>query len=128
MAAPAGLDRGFFVKPTVLTDLDDHMPIVQTEVFGPVVSILKFSDVDDVIGRANALPLGLTANIWTRDISAALRTAAAIEAGTVLINGNGRRPFGVPFGGWKQFGIGQVNGVEELLSYTREKVTTVTLI
>ncbi len=124
---PAHLDRGFFLTPTVLTDLDDAMPVVQNEVFGPVVGVLGWRDVDDVVARANALPLGLTANVWTRDIDAALRTAAAVEAGYVYVNGTGKRPTGMPFGGWKRSGVGQENGPEELVSYTREKTVSVTL-
>lgn len=125
---PTGLVRGFYLEPTVLTGLDDAMTVVRTEVFGPVISVLGWSDVDDVVRRANALPLGLTANVWTNDISAALRTAAAVESGYVYVNGTGRRPTGMPFGGWKQSGIGQENGPEELVSYTREKTVTVSLL
>ncbi len=124
---PAGLPRGYYLTPTVLSDLSDDMPVVQEEVFGPVISVLGWRDVDDVIARANALPLGLTANVWTRDLNAALRTAAAVEAGYVYVNGTGSRPTGMPFGGWKRSGIGQENGPEELVSYTREKTVSVTL-
>jgi betaine-aldehyde dehydrogenase len=124
---PAGLATGFYLTPTVLTGLDDAMTVVQTEVFGPVISVLGWTDVDDVVRRANALPLGLTANIWTNDVSVALRTAQAVEAGYVYVNGSGRRNSTLPFGGWKQSGIGQENGPEELLSYTREKSITITL-
>jgi betaine-aldehyde dehydrogenase len=125
---PPGLARGFYLRPTVLTGLDDDMTVVRTEVFGPVISVLGWTDVDDVVRRANALPLGLTANIWTNDVTAALRTARAVEAGYVYVNGTGRRPTGMPFGGWKQSGIGQENGTEELVSYTREKTVTVTFL
>jgi betaine-aldehyde dehydrogenase len=125
---PAGLDRGFYLRPTVLTDLTDDMTVVREEIFGPVIAVLGWSDVDDVVRRANALPLGLTANIWTNDVSTALRTAAAVEAGYVYVNGTGKRPTGMPFGGWKHSGLGQENGPEELLSYTREKAVTVTLL
>ena len=97
------------------------MPVVQNEVFGPVVSVLGWRDVDDVVARANALPLGLTANVWTRDLDAALRTAHAMEAGYVYVNGTGKRPTGMPFGGWKRSGTGQENGPEELrLVHPRE--------
>lgn len=124
---PAGLARGFFVEPTVLTDLDDGMTVVREEVFGPVMSVLIWHDVDEVVRRANATPFGLTANVWTRDITAAHRTAAALEAGYVYVNGTGRRPTGTPFGGWKSSGLGKENSLEELVSYTREKTVTVTL-
>ncbi|MEX2291600.1 MAG: aldehyde dehydrogenase family protein [Mycobacteriales bacterium] len=124
---PAGLDTGFYLTPAVLTGLDDQMTVVRTEIFGPVISVLGWTEVDDVVQRANALPLGLTANIWTNDVNAALRTAQAVDAGYVYVNGSGRRNSTLPFGGWKQSGIGQENGPEELLSYTREKSITVTL-
>jgi betaine-aldehyde dehydrogenase len=124
---PEALARGFFLSPTVLTDLSDGMTAVREEIFGPVMSVLTWRDVDEVIRRANATPLGLTANVWTRDITAAHRTAAALEAGYVYVNGTGRRPTGTPFGGWKSSGLGKENSLEELVSYTREKTVTVTL-
>ena len=125
---PDGLDRGFFVEPTVFTDVADDMTIAREEIFGPVMSVFGWSDLDDVVRRANALPLGLTANVWTNDVSAAHRTARALEAGYVYVNGSGRRPTGAPFGGWKSSGLGKENGLEELVSYTREKTVTVTLL
>ncbi|MDP9435710.1 MAG: aldehyde dehydrogenase family protein, partial [Actinomycetota bacterium] len=125
---PAGRDRGFFVEPTVFADVDDRMTIAREEIFGPVMSVLSWRDWDDVVARANATPLGLTANVWTHDISTAVRTARALEAGYVYVNGTGRRPTGMPFGGWKHSGLGKENGLEELLSYTREKSVTVTLL
>ncbi len=125
---PSGVDRGFFVEPTVLTDLDDGMTVVREEVFGPVMSVLAWRDVDDVVARANATPYGLTANVWTNDVSTAHRVARAIEAGYVYVNGTGRRPTGTPFGGWKSSGLGKENALEELQSFTREKTVTVTLL
>jgi betaine-aldehyde dehydrogenase len=103
------------------------MTVVRQEVFGPVMSVLRWRDVDDVIRRANATPYGLTANIWTRDVSAAHRTARALQAGYVYVNGTGKRPMGTPFGGWKTSGLGKENALEELQSYTQEKTVTVTL-
>ena len=125
---PAHLPRGFFLEPAVFTDVDDGMAIAREEIFGPVMSVLAWRDWDDVVARANATRLGLTANVWTNDISTAVRTARALEAGYVHVNGNGRRPTGMPFGGWKTSGLGKENGLEELLSYTREKSVTVTLL
>jgi betaine-aldehyde dehydrogenase len=124
---PPGFDRGFYVAPTVLTDLRDDMTVVREEVFGPVLSVLRWREVDDVVRRANATPYGLTANVWTSDLSAAHQTARALQAGYVFVNGTGKRPMGTPFGGWKASGLGKENALEELLSYTREKTVTVTL-
>ncbi|HET8614280.1 MAG TPA: aldehyde dehydrogenase family protein [Actinomycetales bacterium] len=125
---PAHLPRGYFVEPAVFTDVEDAMTIATEEVFGPVMSVLRWRDVDDVVRRANALPLGLTANVWTNDVSTAHRTARALEAGYVYVNGTGARPTGTSFGGWKSSGIGKENSLDELLSYTREKTVTVTLL
>ena len=127
-ARPIGMDRGFFLEPAVFADVEDGMRIAREEIFGPVMSVLSWRDIDDVVARANALPLGLTANIWTNDLSTAHRLARAVEAGYVYVNGTGRRPVGTPFGGWKSSGLGKENGLDELLSYTREKTVTVTLL
>lgn len=124
---PDGYDRGFYVEPTVFTDVHDDMTIAREEIFGPVMSVLSWTDQDDVVRRANATPYGLTANVWTSDISVAHRTARALEAGYVYVNGHGRRPTGSPFGGWKASGLGKENCLEELLSYTHEKTVAVTL-
>ena len=125
---PSHLPRGFYLEPTVFADVTDDMTIAREEIFGPVMSVLRWTEWDDVVARANATPLGLTANVWTNDVSTAIRTARALEAGYVYVNGTGRRPTGMPFGGWKHSGLGKENGLEELLSYTREKSVTVTLL
>jgi betaine-aldehyde dehydrogenase len=125
---PSHLSRGFFLEPTVFSDVEDGMTIAREEIFGPVMSVLSWREWDDVVQRANATRLGLTANVWTNDVSTAIRTARALEAGYVSVNGTGRRPSGMPFGGWKNSGLGKENGLEELLSYTREKSVTVTLL
>jgi betaine-aldehyde dehydrogenase len=125
---PSHLSRGFFLEPTVFADVGDGMTIAREEIFGPVMSVLSWREWDDVVQRANATRLGLTANVWTNDVSTAIRTARALEAGYVYVNGTGRRPTGMPFGGWKSSGLGKENGLEELLSYTREKSVTVTLL
>jgi betaine-aldehyde dehydrogenase len=124
---PPGLDRGYFVEPTVFTDVTDDMPIACEEVFGPVMAILGWSDLDDAVRRANDTEFGLTANVYTRDLRVAHRLADRLQAGYVYVNGTGRRPPGSPFGGWKHSGLGKENSHEELLSYTREKTITITL-
>lgn len=124
---PAGLPRGHFVEPTVFTGVTDAMPIAREEVFGPVMAVLSWSDLDDVVARANDSVLGLTANVLTHDLAVAHHLAQRLQAGYVYVNGTGRRPPGSPFGGWKQSGLGKENAGEELLSYTREKTVTITL-
>ena len=118
---PAHLDKGYFVEPTVFADVQDGMRIANEEIFGPVISVFKWQDWDDMIQRANDIRFGLTANIWTNDISLANRTARAVQAGFVWINGQGGRVTGSPFGGYKESGLGKEGDLSDLLSYTREK-------
>lgn len=118
---PAHLSRGYYVAPTVLSDVDPSMRIFRQEVFGPVMSVIRWHDEDEMIKQANMLDFGLTARIWTRDIARAHRLVEAVEAGLVWVNGNASKPAGVPFGGYKNSGVGKEGDLEELLSYTREK-------
>jgi betaine-aldehyde dehydrogenase len=124
---PASRDRGYFVEPTVFAGVADGMTIAKEEIFGPVLAVLGWRDVDDVVARANSTEYGLTANVWTRDVGAAHGLSRRLDAGYVYVNGTGRRPAGTPFGGWKHSGLGKENCLEELLSYTREKTVAVTL-
>jgi betaine-aldehyde dehydrogenase len=112
---------GAYVQPTVFDRVEDHMRIAKEEIFGPVVSVLRWEDEADVVARVNNVPLGLTANIATNDLSAAIRMSRRVEAGFVWVNGRGERPFGAPFGGHKHSGLGEENSLGELLSYTQTK-------
>ena len=118
--ADPALANGFFVSPTVFDGVDDSMRIAREEIFGPVMSVLTWSDYGDMLAKANALPYGLTAAIVTNDLDRAMETAERVEAGYVWINSTGRY-IGVPYGGWKQSGVGREECFEELLSYTRIK-------
>jgi betaine-aldehyde dehydrogenase len=113
--------NGYFVEPTIFCDVTDDMRLAREEIFGPVVSILKWSDEADVIARVNALEHGLTAAIWTRDIDRGHRMANRIDAGYVWVNDVSTHEIGMPFGGFKQSGIGKEEAFEEMLGYTREK-------
>jgi acyl-CoA reductase-like NAD-dependent aldehyde dehydrogenase len=124
---PAGLARGYFLAPTVFADVDPGMSLAREEIFGPVLSVLRWRELDEVVELANGLRYGLTANVWTRDLSAALALAHRIEAGYVWVNGVGARWSGAPFGGWKHSGIGKEGSVEEIYSYTRQKSVHVVL-
>jgi acyl-CoA reductase-like NAD-dependent aldehyde dehydrogenase len=119
--------RGFWVEPTVFGDVNMSMRLAKEEVFGPVMSILKFTTEAEAIQMANAIELGLTAAVWTNDINRALRVAQAVQAGYVWINGVGQHYRGVPYGGFKNSGIGREEGISELLSYTEEKVINIVL-
>lgn len=118
---PPGLDHGLFVAPTVFTGVRPQSRIAQEEVFGPLLSVLSFADEAEALEIANGVPYGLTASVWTRDVSRAHRIASAFDAGFVWINGSSRHFANVPFGGVKGSGIGREEGLEELLSYTALK-------
>jgi len=120
-------DRGYFVAPTVFADVHDDMQIAQEEIFGPVMSILKFKDMDDLIDRANKTIYGLAAAVWTRDITKAHHIANNVRAGTVWINCFDVFDAAAPFGGFKQSGIGRELGEYGLQQYSEIKTVTVKL-
>ena len=121
------LAGGFFVEPTVFADVTDDMRIAREEIFGPVVSILRWTDETDLLARVNALDVGLTASIWTHDLDRAHRLASRVEAGYIWINGASTHHVGVPFGGYKQSGQGREESIDELLACTQIKNVNVTL-
>ncbi len=120
-ATGAGLDQGNFVKPTVFADCTDGMINVTDEIFGPVMSILKFSDEDEVVRRANDTEFGLAAGVFTKDFSRAHGVIAQMQAGICWINTWGASPAEMPVGGYKQSGLGRENGIETLNHYTQNK-------
>lgn len=122
-----GLDKGNFVQPTVFADCTDEMPQVQEEIFGPVMSVLRFNDEVEVIRRANATPYGLAAGLFTQNLSRAHRAIAKIQAGICWINTWGGSPAEMPVGGFKQSGIGRENGLETLNYYTQNKSVLIEL-
>ncbi|RRJ82631.1 betaine-aldehyde dehydrogenase [Aestuariirhabdus litorea] len=126
-ASGNGLEKGAFVMPTVFVDCDDSMPQVTDEVFGPVMSVLRFSDEAEVIARANATDYGLAAGVFTRDISRAHRVINQLQAGICWINTWGASPAQMPVGGYKASGIGRENGIESLYQYTQTKSVYVEL-
>lgn len=122
-----GLDQGYFVQPTIFADCTDTMPHTQDEIFGPVMSVLKFTDEDEVIQRANNTHYGLAAGIFTTDLSRAHRVIAKLQAGICWINTYGPSPAEMPVGGYKQSGIGRENGLETIKHYTQVKSVFVEL-
>jgi len=117
----SGFEVGYWVEPTVFGDVDPMMRIACEEIFGPVMAMMKFQTEAEAIAIANAVDLGLTAAVWTQDISRAMRVSRAIDAGYIWINGVGTHFPGMPYGGMKNSGVGREEGLGELLSYTEEK-------
>ncbi|CAN5832339.1 hypothetical protein BH24ACT5_BH24ACT5_12140 [soil metagenome] len=115
------LADGWFVEPTVFADCHDDMSIVREEIFGPVMSVLSFDDEDEVVARANATEFGLSAGVFTRDIQRAHRVVAALDAGTIWINNYNITPIELPFGGYKQSGVGRENSRAAIEHYTQLK-------
>ena len=116
----AQLANGFFIRPTVFDQVRQDMRIAREEIFGPVMSVLPWSDTADMLAQVNSVEYGLTAAIITNRLDLAMQTAEQVEAGYVWINSTGRY-LGEPYGGWKQSGLGVEECFEELLSYTRVK-------
>lgn len=120
-------EKGFFVEPTIFTNVTDDMVIAKEEIFGPVVAILPFDTIDEVIERSNATNYGLAAGIWTENIRTAHRVAEKLEAGTVWINCYNVFDAASPFGGYKESGIGREMGSYALDNYTEVKSVWVNL-
>jgi phenylacetaldehyde dehydrogenase len=124
---PHGLDRGYFFEPTVFADVDAQMRIVREEIFGPVLTAMPWSDVDDLVAKANDSVYGLSAGIWTNDIKQAHRAAAGLKAGTVWINCYNLVDPATPFGGFKQSGWGREHGRQALELFSEIKSVWVNL-
>jgi betaine-aldehyde dehydrogenase len=118
---------GYYVQPALFDDVDPESRIAQEEIFGPVLSVIPWSEYDELIEIANGVPHGLTASIWTQNLRTALETAKRVEAGYIWVNEHGPHYLGTKIGGIKQSGIGKKNSMAEALHHTREKTVNVNL-
>ena len=120
---PAGIEKGWYVQPTVFADATNQMRIAREEIFGPVLSVLKFSDLDELVRRANATTFGLAAAVWTRDVARAHEVAKRLRAGTVWVNCYDVFDAAAPFGGFKQSGYGRDLSIHAFDKFTGLKTT-----
>jgi aldehyde dehydrogenase (NAD+)/phenylacetaldehyde dehydrogenase len=125
--ADIGTGRGYFLQPTVFSGVTSSMTIAREEIFGPVLAVIDFDDVDEAIARANDSPYGLAAGIWTKDIKKAHTVARRLQAGTVWINAYNVYDAAAPFGGYKESGFGRELGQHALEHYTQTKTVWVDL-
>lgn len=123
----SALSRGNFFEPTVLANVTNSMRIAQEEVFGPLLPVVGFSDIDEVVELANATEYGLAGYLWTHDLNVAVAVSERLECGMIGINTIGASAVEAPFGGFKQSGIGRECGAEGLLNYMETKLVTLTL-
>lgn len=121
------LQGGFFVEPTIFTGVTQDMRIANEEIFGPVLSVIKWSDEEEMLEQVNRVEYGLTAAIFTKDLTQAHRTASRVQSGFIWVNNAGPHFLGTGYGGYKQSGLGREESIEELLSFTQSKNINITL-
>jgi acyl-CoA reductase-like NAD-dependent aldehyde dehydrogenase len=119
--APTGFDKGFFVRPTLFTDVDNSMTIAQEEIFGPVLAVIPYDDEDDAVQIANDSPYGLAGNVMAGTLDHALAVAKRLRAGFIGLNGTVGYGADTPFGGYKDSGVGRQNGINGFDQYTEVK-------
>jgi acyl-CoA reductase-like NAD-dependent aldehyde dehydrogenase len=121
------MDKGYYIVPTVFTNVSQNMRIAREEIFGPVACLIKFSAKDNIVELANDTNYGLCASVWTKDVTKAIRYANEIQAGTVWINDHMARRDEVPWGGYKESGIGKDNSMLGLEEFTQVKLVAINL-
>lgn len=126
-AAIAGLDGGYFIEPTIFADVRNEMRIAQEEIFGPVTSVIRWNDEEEMLRHVNDTEYGLAGGIWTQNLTRAHRIARGMETGVIWINKYYNFKPGMPLGGYKQSGIGREGALETLNHYTLEKSVVINL-
>jgi len=119
--------EGYFIEPTVFTEVNEDMKIMQEEIFGPVVAISKFKTTEEVIKKAHLTSYGLAAAVFTTNVNKAIEVSNALKAGTVWVNCYNQLDYNVPFGGYRQSGFGREKGKYALDNYTQVKSVTINL-
>jgi phenylacetaldehyde dehydrogenase len=119
--------NGYFVNPTVFVNTNPEMKIVREEIFGPVLVVQPFDDLDDVVAQANDSPFGLAASIWSKDVSTIHRLAPRLRAGTVWVNCHNVIDVALPFGGFKESGWGRENGMDAVKAFTENQTVVISL-
>jgi aldehyde dehydrogenase (NAD+) len=122
---PKGLDRGYYIEPTIFADVDNRSRLAQEEIFGPVLAAIPFDTEEEVLRLANDVNYGLVAGLWTSDVSRAHRVAGQLEAGLVTVNTFRSTHWMLPYGGYKLSGIGRENGLEALHAFTELKTIVI---
>jgi acyl-CoA reductase-like NAD-dependent aldehyde dehydrogenase len=122
---PARLPRGYFFEPTVLSGVTPDMPVFGEEIFGPVMPVIGFDEVEEALALANRTPYGLAAYVWTNDLRTAVKLSEGLEFGIVGVNEWTAHATEAPFGGWKQSGLGHESGAEGLNEYLETKLVSV---
>ena len=120
-ASLPGDGEGYFIEPTILVDVDNSMTVAREEIFGPVMSVIRFEDEDDAVRIANDSPYGLGAGVWTENMRRAIRVSHRLHAGSVYVNSYRVVSFMSPFGGYKHSGLGRENGVDAIYEYLQVK-------
>jgi aldehyde dehydrogenase (NAD+) len=118
---PANLSKGYYVEPTILTDVKNNMKVAQEEIFGPVLVVIRYKNIDDAIRIANDSIYGLGGAVWSRDTDKAMAVAKQVKTGTMWVNDYHLLSVAAPFGGYKQSGIGREFGIEGMLEYMQMK-------
>jgi acyl-CoA reductase-like NAD-dependent aldehyde dehydrogenase len=121
IAEPEGLEGGHYIQPTIFTNVTNDMAIAREEIFGPVLSVLKYRTIDEAVAMANDNDYGLTGGVWSTDYEAAVEVADKLRAGTIWINNWHMVAPELPFGGYKQSGVGRELGPQALDEYTEAK-------
>jgi acyl-CoA reductase-like NAD-dependent aldehyde dehydrogenase len=122
---PPSLPHGYFFEPTVLAGVRPEMPVFQEEIFGPVMPVIPFDDLDEALSLANRTPYGLAAYVWTNDLRASVKASEGLEFGIVGVNEWAPHATEAPFGGWKQSGLGHESGAEGLQEYLETKLVSI---